>query len=198
VSWEHESSGAVGFNVYRMDAFEPVPPGELRARAALEGADSVADLLAARAGEGGRGGLVRLNDGIIEGHEYLDRDVVDGGRYAYVVGAVSADGEEVLAGPVQVSVERVVAALQLGASPNPLRVGSRLEFAAPAGVSVSLRIYDASGRLVRDLFSGTSSGGGRVVWDGRSDAGVPVASGVYFVRLTAGGEVATRKVAFVK
>jgi outer membrane protein assembly factor BamB len=198
VSWEQGSPGAVGFNVYRMDAFESVPPGELRARAALEGADSVAGLLAARAGAGERDGLVRLNDEIIGECEYLDRGVVDGGRYAYLVGAVSADGEEVLAGPVQVSVERVVAALQLGASPNPLRVGSRLEFAAPAGVSVSLRIYDASGRLVRDLFSGTSSGSGRVVWDGRSDAGVPVASGVYFVRLTAGGEVATRKVAFVK
>jgi outer membrane protein assembly factor BamB len=198
VSWKHESAGAVGFNVYRMDASAPVSPGEFRARAALEGADSVADLLAARAGEGERDGLVRLNNGMIGEHEYLDRDVVEGGRYAYLVGAVSADGEEVLAGPVEVSVDRTVAALHLAAAPNPLRVGSCLDFAAPAGVSASLRIYDASGRLVRDLFSGTSPGGGHIVWDGRSNAGVPVASGVYFLRLTAGEEAATRKVAFVK
>jgi len=46
---------------------------------------------------------------------------------------------------------------------------------------VRLRVYDLLGRVVRTL------------WDGRSEAGQAVASGVYFYRLEAGGQVQSRK-----
>jgi len=201
VSWKSgHVEGALGFNVYRMGVGESLPPGELRARAAQDGTDSVRSLLAARAGEGAREGLVRLNDEIIEAGEYLDRAVVDGARYAYVVGAVYDGGEEVLAGPVEILADLRTASVWLApAAPNPLRTGSSLEFAVPAGFEASLSIYDPAGRLVRGLFSGASPGGPCAVsWDGRSNGGDPVASGIYFVRLEARGEVVTRKVAFVK
>jgi outer membrane protein assembly factor BamB len=201
VAWEHAlAKDLAGFNVYRMGVGEPSPPGEFRARAAGDGLDSVQGLLALRAGEGARDALVRLNDDLIHEQEFLDVGVVDGARYAYLVGAVSLTGEEVLAGPVEILVDLKATGLWLGRPvPNPLRAGSRLEFAAPAGVRTSVRIYDASGRRVRDLFSGVSPGGAHgVAWDGTSNGGDLVASGVYFVRLEAGGEVATRKVALVR
>ena len=37
-----------------------------------------------------------------------------------------------------------------------------------------------------------------VVWDGRSDAGTPVASGVYFARMQAGRFVQTQKMILLK
>ena len=201
VSWKSEHpDGTVGFNVYRMAVGEPSHPDAFRAVAAEDGVDSAGDLLALRAAEGSREGLIRLNDELIVGHEYLDRTVVDGARYAYVVGAVSAGGDEVLAGPVQIVADLGRGPVWLApGAPNPSRSALRLAFAVPAGSSASLRIYDPAGRLVRDLFCGTSEAGERsVTWDGRSDDGVPVASGVYFVRLEAGARVATRKVAFVR
>jgi outer membrane protein assembly factor BamB len=201
VSWEHAGAkDLAGFNVYRADASEPSPPAEFRARAEADGADSVRDVLALRAAEGTRGGLTRLNEDLIRDHEFIDRSVVDGGRYAYVVGAVSLNGDEVLAGPVEIVADLRAGGLRLARpAPNPVRGGSRIEFAAPAGTRATLRIYDPAGRLVRELHSGVLAGGPTsVTWDGRSDSGDPVASGVYFVRLEAGGEVLTRKVAFVK
>jgi hypothetical protein len=38
----------------------------------------------------------------------------------------------------------------------------------------------------------------RVVWDGRDSTGEEVASGVYFVRLTAVGQSATQKILVVR
>jgi hypothetical protein len=55
------------------------------------------------------------------------------------------------------------------------------------GADVTLRIYDASGRLVRTLLDGGAPRTGDVVvWDGTTDLGRPAASGVYFCRLDAG------------
>lgn len=201
VSWETaHPEFAVGYNVYRAPVAEPTPPGEFRAIAAQDGVDSARELLARRASEGSRDGLVRLNDGLIEGREFLDRAVIDGARYAYLVGAVSENGDEALAGPVEVLARFGSGVLHLAApSPNPFRAGSRLEFGAPAGRDVSLGVYDLAGRLVRVLFSGTSEDARRgVTWDGRSDDGSSVASGVYLVRLKARDAVMTRKVVLVK
>lgn len=56
---------------------------------------------------------------------------------------------------------------------------------APAGL-VRVRIYDAGGRLVREVEDGTLSGAaGAVVWDGRGPAGERLRAGVYVVLLEA-------------
>ncbi len=48
-----------------------------------------------------------------------------------------------------------------------------------------VRVFDASGRLVRTLASGPAKAGSYgVVWDGRDERGCRVARGIYFVRLT--------------
>jgi flagellar hook assembly protein FlgD len=55
-------------------------------------------------------------------------------------------------------------------------------------------IYSADGRRVRSLNSGTLSAGQHTFhWDRRDASGRPVAAGVYFVRLEAGGEVRSRR-----
>jgi hypothetical protein len=78
---------------------------------------------------------------------------------------------------------------------NPMLIGGGIRLALPAARTGSLAIYDIAGRQVRALASGTlAAGSTEYAWDGRNDAGRPVAPGLYFARLTAGGDVIVRKV----
>ena len=85
------------------------------------------------------------------------------------------------------------------ALPNPFSVVTavRLEMETPQ--TVSLRVYDVKGTLVRDVFNGrVPSGTQRLAWDGRSAAGGRVPAGIYFLRITAGERQVVRKVVRVQ
>lgn len=90
--------------------------------------------------------------------------------------------------------------LSLGQSlPNPMRESTRIDFALPAAGTISLKVYDASGRLLRTLAEGEAPAGpASRVWDGRDDAGRQVPAGIYFYRLQAGGQVLTRKLLVIR
>ncbi len=83
----------------------------------------------------------------------------------------------------------------LTAAPNPFRssVTVRLDLAEPG--ATRLGIYDVAGRLVRTLADGALPAGEQptLVWDGRNAAGIPVASGVYLLRLESGSTRATHR-----
>jgi hypothetical protein len=84
--------------------------------------------------------------------------------------------------------------------PNPFRPNTtiRIEVAAP-GNPVSLVIYDAAGRAVKSLLRNQHvSGETTVTWDGTNASGDPASSGVYFYRLTTGGETLARKMLLVR
>ena len=80
--------------------------------------------------------------------------------------------------------------------PNPAGMRAELRYYMPQSGEAVLEVFDLSGRRVRELFRGTSQAGSRAVfWDRRNDAGGKVAGGMYWIRLTALGEVRTRSVA---
>jgi hypothetical protein len=86
-------------------------------------------------------------------------------------------------------------------TPNPFNPATTIEYEIAAAGEVRLRIFDASGRAVRDLLSGEvrlGSGIHRATWDGRDDAGNLQPSGLYVVRLEAGDTSATRKVVLLR
>jgi len=83
--------------------------------------------------------------------------------------------------------------------PNPFNPVTTIDYSIPGKTTVDLTIYDVSGRRVRTLVSGKHLPGGySVVWDGRNDGGRPVATGVYFYRLTAGGNNSVRKMVVLR
>jgi flagellar hook assembly protein FlgD len=62
-----------------------------------------------------------------------------------------------------------------------------IRYELPVAASAQLGVYDASGRVVRRLASGTSEAGPhQVAWDGLDGTGRPVGPGVYFVRVETG------------
>ena len=71
--------------------------------------------------------------------------------------------------------------------PNPFRPGGgevAIRFALPRSQHAEVKIFDISGRLVRNLADrGFTAGSHNVSWDGRDSQGNEVSSGVYFYRL---------------
>ena len=102
----------------------------------------------------------------------------------------------------KVAVEEPVAAAApprrlalLASAPNPFRCVTRLRYAVPREMRLSLAVYDRAGRRVAGLFSGPAQPGVHAVtWNGRDERGRRVAQGVYFCRLASDGATLTSKV----
>ncbi|UCD20175.1 MAG: T9SS type A sorting domain-containing protein, partial [candidate division WOR-3 bacterium] len=98
--------------------------------------------------------------------------------------------------------------LNLGAYPNPFQRQVQINYAIPDQrytdgrdlAEPALKIYDVSGRLVRDLSSRISAMGhpSSIAWDGTDDYGRKLANGIYFVNLECGGDRVKTKVIYVK
>jgi hypothetical protein len=83
--------------------------------------------------------------------------------------------------------------------PNPFNPQTVIEYSIPSRNEVVINVFNVLGQRVRTFVEGPRAAGThRVVWDGRSDAGVPVASGIYLYRLQAGEQVRTRKMLLIK
>ena len=81
-----------------------------------------------------------------------------------------------------------------GSYPNPFNPATTISFSIPSEMSVDVKIYDISGRVVGELMSGIQSQGlYEITWDASN-----YASGLYFVRLVAGTEMQTQKIMLVK
>ena len=84
-------------------------------------------------------------------------------------------------------------------APNPFNPATELAFELPERADVELAVYDVSGRKVATLVEGAvEAGRHHVAWNGTDDAGRSVASGVYFFRLSRGGETIVRRGVLLK
>ena len=80
------------------------------------------------------------------------------------------------------------------AYPNPFNPVTTLRFDIPEQAQVSLAIYDLQGRQVASLVDGMLSAGQHSVpWNAEG-----YSSGVYFVKIMAGGYMDTQKLLLVK
>jgi len=81
----------------------------------------------------------------------------------------------------------------IAASPNPFRSSVTLRLDLAGAATARLGVYDVAGRLVRTLAEGTVPASEALTWDGRNAAGIPVASGLYLLRLESGGTRASHR-----
>ncbi|MBD3366653.1 MAG: T9SS type A sorting domain-containing protein [Candidatus Eisenbacteria bacterium] len=85
------------------------------------------------------------------------------------------------------------------AFPSPVRGVCRFELSGPVGSPVTARVYDVSGRVVATLFEGRLDRSSMTIhWNGTSDGGRRVASGVYLTRVSTPDTSVTGKVVFIR
>lgn len=85
------------------------------------------------------------------------------------------------------------------AFPNPIARDGTFSFTLKSGAPVRLRVFDATGSLVRTLVDEVRPAGDHAVaWDGRAASGGSLAGGVYFYRLDAGAQSVTGKVTLLR
>jgi hypothetical protein len=83
--------------------------------------------------------------------------------------------------------------------PNPFNPTTEIAFSVPKQTPVKVVIYGLSGEVVATVVNQTMSAGNyRVTWNGKTDDGRAVASGVYFYHLQADGFTATKKMTLLK
>ncbi len=90
--------------------------------------------------------------------------------------------------------------LSLSAYPNPFNATTKIEFNVAKPGEVYIDIFDIAGRKVRSLVDGKdySKGNFSVVWDGLSDFGNELPSGVYMVNAKAPGTSGTSRIVLLK
>jgi len=82
---------------------------------------------------------------------------------------------------------------------NPVVGHSAVRFNLPKAANVRLRVYSASGALVRTLCNRQMPAGANAVsWNLYDNAGRPVGSGLYLYQLSTGSQVARAKVSVLK
>lgn len=156
-----------------------------------------ADAINVYRGEGS-GSMIRIDTLSPEGSsiDYTEK-VAAGKTYRYQIGVVDRDGE--FLSPIQTVKVRELGATLAQNEPNPFNPSTTIRFTVAEKGNVSLSIFDANGRLVRSLVNGVSEAGSQeITWDGRDSSNLPVSSGVYFYRLTAGKFNESKKMVLLK
>jgi len=83
--------------------------------------------------------------------------------------------------------------------PNPFNPSTRIEYQIPHAQQVEIVVYDIRGRKVAVLENGFRKAGRyEIEWNGVDQAGRPVATGIYLLRMKAGSFQKTIKMMLVK
>ena len=115
-----------------------------------------------------------------------------GGTLSFVSGDFADPNGAVLvtsAAPVAMPLGGSVALAVGAARPNPFARETRFSVSLPHAADLHVGIYDLLGRRVATLWNGPSAAGTRdFVWRRTRDDGTVVPSGIYFYRVSSGGE----------
>lgn len=84
--------------------------------------------------------------------------------------------------------------------PNPAKPMTAISFELKQAATVSVDIYDISGRLVKTLARGEfmAAGPATIRWQGTNERGQAVASGTYLYKVRAGNTVSTNRITLVR
>jgi hypothetical protein len=106
----------------------------------------------------------------------------DDARFVIDVSSITTAGEGTGSVPADFALNETY--------PNPLSTSATVRYALPRAADVRLTVYDVLGRTVATLADGAHEAGHHTA----TLSGAGLADGVYFIRMTADGFAATRKV----
>lgn len=152
--------------------------------------------------KGENGKFISIPDAEISSEEmnfsFTDRSILPGTEYRYRVNVTDEEGTRTLfeTSPVHLPARELTLHQN---RPNPFNPRTTISYYLPSDCPVKLEVYNVAGRRVTTLVDAVQSGGPKSVnWNGRSDRGERVASGVYFYRLAAEKKTITRKMILLK
>jgi hypothetical protein len=131
-------------------------------------------------------------------------DVSSAPYFFYFVTATDFSGNESLPGalgtPTGVGDTPQSYVLSVSNYPNPFNPSTTVGYTVPTRGNVTVAIYDARGARVATLVDNETRDAGayRVGWNGRTDNGEAVSSGIYFARIEQNGAARSKKMVLLK
>ncbi len=121
----------------------------------------------------------------VAAHEYAyeDRGLIPG-RYHYRLRQVNLDGTSTTSEEITVLIASPDEFELLAAYPNPFQNRTQLTLRLPVTSDVVILVYNLRGQQVRRITSGSLASGQHLLhWDGCNDAGSPLPTGEYIIRV---------------
>ncbi len=141
-------------------------------------------------------------------YSFEDADLPDASKVYYYLRQIDLDGSTARSEVIEVSISSTLINQQIlplanelrQNFPNPFNPETTISFDLDDHAIVSLRIYDVTGQLVRELISEENFAAGRYerLWDGRDNTGATVGSGLYLYRIQSEKFTAMRKMVLLK
>lgn len=163
------------------------------------------------------GKYTQVNDAKIAGagtsaephtYQFVDENVEAGKTYFYYLENIDFEGRRhrthIIPVEMVTELDQVKYSALYPNYPNPFNPETWIPFQLAFDSPVVIEIYNIKGQLVRSLDLGHKEAGyyldslSAVHWDGRSQTGERVASGIYFYKIKAGKFTATRRMILVK
>lgn len=141
-------------------------------------------------------------------YAFTDTDIYESGTYYYWLQTNDIDGTVDFHGPVSVfynamgdnpTPEIPLVTELKSVYPNPFNPLAFIPFSLAKESTVSFKIYNTRGQIVKDYELGSkASGNYRITWDGTDYNGQVMANGVYYIMMNAGTQVYQTKAILLK
>ncbi|MGD9900325.1 MAG: FlgD immunoglobulin-like domain containing protein [Calditrichaceae bacterium] len=186
IEWVTESElENTGYNIYRAAGSDTLQPGESE--------------------------FIKINQKLIPGagnsssknvYTFLDSKIMENTNYWYMLEDISYSGARTSHKPVyilSVSREAVTGSFRLLQNyPNPFNPVTTIPFRLYSPGKIVIDIFNVKGQKIRRLTEKQFTVGDyEISWDGRTDAGNPAGSGIYYVRMLNGVFQQTRKMILI-
>ena len=155
------------------------------------------------------GNYIRMSQKIIPGagstdeshhYSYTDKNIESNQTYYYKLADVDFNGNINFHGPISVTVNAQPSVYSLSQNyPNPFNSSTAINFSLKEKGTVTLKIYNLQGQLIRTIVNEEKSEGNyTAIWDGIDESGNKVASNVYLYTLQINEFKQTKKLIFLK
>lgn len=140
-------------------------------------------------------------------YSYEDLELSIAGIYYYWLQSVDYDGISVLYGPVSVELKDLgggetnipLKTAISSAYPNPFNPRISIAYQLSSAKPVKIDVYNGRGQLIKTLVNESKQAGQYTVeWNGSSQNGNPMSSGIYYLRMQAGSIREIRKITLQK
>jgi hypothetical protein len=128
-------------------------------------------------------------------YNYVDKSLNPPGKYFYRLKQIDSDGIYNYSTIIEAYLESVGDFELLQNYPNPFNPETRIRFSFKESTIAEVKVYDAAGNEVVNLFDGTAEAGKiyEIIFDGKS-----LASGMYYYSLKGNNQSKTLKMLLIK